>query len=605
MKRDWASALLIVLIQFHSILAAESRGIADLLKALEAEETQFEAIRDLGDLGLDAAPAVPQLIRLLDAPERETRAAAANALGAIGTDATAAIPKLIERLGEPEVVWPAFEMPVPDASLSAAMALGKMGKEAVWQLERCLADDRPHVRSLAAYALGAIGPAAKAAVPSLIRRSKDTDDSVRREAVSSLGRIGADASNAIPAIVDSLADKNDDVRATAAEALGSIRPTTPAAVAGLIRALRDKECDVQHAAAESLGRLGADAAPAIPALVKMLESREAYRYSHPVVLRPVAGTAARALGALGPRAREAMPALLEVVRNRKGTFDTFGIAEDNYEARAEAAIAAARIDPQSDELLRVLGRSLEEDKLVRRKAAVALAQIGPKAQIAVSSLVRLAESDSWWSSTCACAVVAIEPKHSQAVDKLIERLPPRNVVWDDDEWAMLRTALAKAGARARPAIPILIESVRDSSQDRKNAARTLASLGPQAEDAIPALLDLLARSWDAHLWPEAIAAIQDIASEKSPVLQAALKNPNPNIRSGVAKVLAQFPGAAPLLTVALDDPSARVRLAALSSLDSLDGSAKPAIPRIRKLLQDDSRTIREAAAKTLRKLEDR
>ena len=79
----------------------------------------------------------------------------------------------------------------------------------------------------------------------------------------------------------------------------------------------------------------------------------------------MAETAARALGAIGPAAKTALPTMLDVIRDTTGTFDTLGSSTDNRDVRAAAAVAAARIDPQSDELLRVLERSLEEDNWIK------------------------------------------------------------------------------------------------------------------------------------------------------------------------------------------------------------------------------------------------
>lgn len=608
MKSTFIAVLGFILIQSHCLLGEETRSVTELLKALEVEKTQFGAILELEEHGIDAVPAVPRLIRLLDARNDRTRQAAADALGAIGKDATAAIPKLVERIGEGE--WPRFstETFMGNVGVNSALALGNMGKEAVGPLERRLADKSPAVRSNAAIALGAIGPDARSATPALIRLLKDRDALVRECVIWAIKDIGTDPDQTIPTLTEMLSDRNFNIRGAAVNALGSIRPTTPAVVETLISSLGDKEGDVQHEAADALGKFGADALPAIPALIETLKSRKAYRYGHPVTYRPVARTAARALGTLGPRAKTAMPALLDLVRNSKRTF--YGHALDdqrvNSEARAEAAIAAARIDPHSDELVRVLSRSLVEDEWdgwIRGDVAVALALIGPKAKSTLPLLKRLIESDSLDALNFACVIVMIDPNDSAAMQTLLENLPPTYSFDGDDEWDMLRAALLKAGARSRPAIPILIETVKDISKDQENAARTLAIFGPNAKSAIPALLNLLAETyyWD-RLRKEAVAALQKIASERSPPLLASLKNPNTLLRCGAVEVLGGFSGAAPLLIEALDDPSNRVRHAALLSLAKLDGSAESAIPHVRKLLKSDSPTIRAAAAITLNKL---
>ena len=268
-----------------------------------------------------------------------------------------------------------------------------------------------------------------------------------------------------------------------ASALGAIRPITPAAVDALARTLHDKHAAVQHEAAKALGKLGRDAVPAVPTLADMLKSRAMYVRGHPGECRPVAETAAQALGAIGPSAKSAMPALLGLLRDGNGRFERFGPDDkcDNYEARGEAAIAAARIDPQSDELLHALGQSLQDDAWIRGEVAVALALIGRKAQGQVPSLLRFARpnSESGYALTCACAAVVIESENSATLDKMLapvqmnECLPLLSRLSGDEDWALLRTALRRAGGFSRPAILILNKMLEDPWANRQDAARAL------------------------------------------------------------------------------------------------------------------------------------
>lgn len=490
--------------------------------------------------------------------------------------------------------------------LQAIGILGAIGEDALEPLVDSLREQRARVRELAAFALGKMGPDAREAVASLVDRLDDVEESVRVETAWALGKIGSDAGDSIAALVQTLADEVDFVRAKAAEALGSIRPTSPVAVKGLIAALHDKEGDVQHEAAKALGELGEQATPATAALAEMLSSGRHYRYSHPTQLGPLAGTAARALGAIGPPAKQAMPALLQLIRDVNGTFEQFGHDDlvDNYQARGEAAVAAARIDAQSDDLLDVLGQSLEMDDRIRGQVAVALALLGPKAKDLVPSLLRFTEISPAFSSqlSCACSAVVLEPDNSAAVQTMIDLISPDCRPYHDEQWDLLRTAIAKAGERARPAIPALVALLQDPSEDQSNAARTLTVFGPQAEAAIPALLDRLDKRWE-HPRKEAIAALRQITSEKSPPLLAALKDPSAQLRSGVVEVLGKFPGAVPILIEALGDPSLRVQLAALNALAGLKEQARPAIPKIKELLKAESRTIREAAGPALKEIE--
>jgi HEAT repeat protein len=584
-----------------STVPSTDLGIGELLKALDGEASRARALFDLREMGIDAGPAVPRLMRLLDDLDEHTRAAAVDALGAIGTDATDAIPKLVEFLDEGEL--PRFSTSLLEAysaiGIRASMALGQMGPDAVAPLERALTDESCAARSNAACALQEIGPAAKVAVPSLVRLLKDPDELVRERAIWALRDIRPDPGETTAALVECLNDANFNIRVAATNTLGTIRPMTPAALEGLLRALHDKEGNVQHEAAEVLGRLGDDARPAIPALTELLKSRAMYTFGHPAQIQPVAHTAAQALGALGARAESAVPVLLQVVSDRTGTYQEFGIDVDNRETRGAAAIAAARISPQSDDVLRILCQSLQDDEWIRADVAVALALIGRSAKGAVPMLLQITSEDR--DPTYACAAVVIDPDNSVAVTTMLEHLPSglSNYMVD---WDLLQNAFARAGPVARPAIPVLIELIQEASNDQENLARILGTFGPDAESAIPALLDLLGNRWESAR-EAAIAALQRIASEKSEPLQAAFGQPNVHLRCGVVDVWGRFPNALPQITAALNDPSARVRLAALQALANLGDAARPAIPQIRGLLQADSRTTREAAAIAIQKVE--
>jgi HEAT repeat protein len=606
MRRTWTVALMMAALTVRGGFCAEPRRLSELVNALRSEDSyeRYAAVDALYWLGLDAAPAIPQLIRALEDPDESVREGAANALREIGPEAAQAIPKLIERLGESEAPWFVTDAPTTDVGFAAASALGRMGRAAVGPLVRCLDHPSPVVRFLAAYALGKIGPDAEPAAVALAEMFDDEEEAVRMEAIWATAKITPRARSAVRRIIERLEDEETCVRVAAVDALGSIRPTTPGIVERLTHALGDEDGLVQAHAANALGDLGAKAAPAVTALANTLTSREGYPYpdGHPYSREPVAGTAARALGRIGRPAKATMPLLLDTIRNTDGTFDEYGSPTDNREVRAEAAKAAARIDPDNQELLDVLERSLRNDSAVREDVALALGMIGPKAKRALPALVDVI-GDGYSSErfSCACAVLRIDTGNSLAIDTLLAELAPPYLPGDEETWDALISALKQAGADSRRAIPRLIELLNSASADRENAARALAQFGPEARIAIPALLDLLDEPYDG-VRREAIAALQRISSGEVPLLEAALKEPNPQIRCGVVEVLGHFPSAAPLLTDALNDPSARVRLAALSALGQLDARAKAAIPRVKGLVEDDSLTVREAAREVLMRL---
>ncbi len=167
----------------------------------EGYEVRFAAILALGDLGTNAAGAVPDLVTILRA-EKSGRALwfAATALGRIGPAAKDAVPTLIEVLHSQEIAEPDLRPSQPgDAGpipirLAAAVALGGIGPDArvaVPALAHALTDRDWRMRNEAATALGRIGPGAAAAIPMLVRLACDESDyGAGQQAAVALARIG-------------------------------------------------------------------------------------------------------------------------------------------------------------------------------------------------------------------------------------------------------------------------------------------------------------------------------------------------------------------------------------------------------------------------------
>jgi hypothetical protein len=74
-----------------------------LIAALDDPESEirFQALRDLGELGANAAPAVPALIKVLGDPERSVRLQAVTSLAALGDKAAPARPALRQMASDP------------------------------------------------------------------------------------------------------------------------------------------------------------------------------------------------------------------------------------------------------------------------------------------------------------------------------------------------------------------------------------------------------------------------------------------------------------------------------------------------------------------------
>jgi HEAT repeat protein len=165
----------------------------------------------LGQMG--AKEAIPQLLTLLDDPDRSVSSRAALALGMMGEPAQAALPQFMTWLQGPD----------PELRSVAASAIALMGppaKSTIAQLILNLDDDHPSVRGNCARALGRMGDLAKDAVPALLSRLKDDNAVVRWSTALALGDIKIEAEAIAPVLKESLLnDRLSYVRVNAAIAL--------------------------------------------------------------------------------------------------------------------------------------------------------------------------------------------------------------------------------------------------------------------------------------------------------------------------------------------------------------------------------------------------
>jgi HEAT repeat protein len=237
-------------LEIGSLRAKPIRTVADILPELAAEDSHRRegACRELGNLGAEAAEAVPALIHALNMDSRNgVRYTAAEALGKIGPKADSAVPHLIRALCHDRDGVPR----------EAARALGRIGNaDAVKPLTEALSHGEMEARKNAAIALGDLGLKAAQAVSALILALDDDYKYVPSAAAESLGRIGPEARTAIPhlvRLVQSRGTTNSSARANAAKTLGLLGD--PAAIPALRNALQSDRASVLRSAALALRQL--------------------------------------------------------------------------------------------------------------------------------------------------------------------------------------------------------------------------------------------------------------------------------------------------------------------------------------------------------------
>lgn len=387
----------------------------------------------------------------------------------------------------------------------------------------------------------------------LLAELKDTDVAVRRQAALTLGmpdgtqgkggpRSRGDLWPAILGLVDALQDKDMLVRGNSLQSLGllmryrgipekaDLRAEKVALAA--IAALKDAEALVRTAAAAALPTIGIETKDGVKALAETLKHDDAKV------------RAAAADGAKGVRPIvEIVPALAESLGDKDSAV-RLGAANTLGTARGEAAGA----------LKPLIATLRDEDPKVGAAAASALGAMGVTAASAIPALVD----------------VLADPKS-----------PNRNAAV---------TAIAMVQRQPDIAVPALIGAL-SIDETRPNAYYALSAYGPQAKDAVPALM-AFSRDAKGSVLPSALAALSVIEPESSSffeLLFAALHDPNPFVRGSALSHLQRgeggVPEALPALVILFKvDGNLRNRVA--YAFGVMGSDAKPVIPMLLELIGD-------------------
>jgi HEAT repeat protein len=264
--------------------------------------------------------------------------------------------------------------------------------------------------------------------------------------------------------------------------------------------------------------------------------------------------------------------------------------------RWSAAEALGRIGPDAEAAVPALAAALRDPE-VRASAADALGGIGAAARGAVPLLTdALNDTDAEFRWTAAVALSRIDARSAQAALPLfIDKLKNGNhrARWDALQY------IAPMGREAKAAAPAVRELVKHGNGV---AAATLTAIaGPEAGDALPVLLRVLADDWDTT------DDIARIGAAAVPELLTVLKDPEAKNRHLVVKALGLLASTStaviPALLEALKAPDRVVRRAAAAALGGIEPRAQEAIPGLREVLRDEEPSVRLAAAAALRAIQ--
>jgi len=260
----------------------------------------------------------------------------------------------------------------------------------------------------------------------------------------------------------------------------------------------------------------------------------------------------------------------------------------------------------------------------------ALGKIGPAAKAAVPALRRYIQATSGYDRIWAAEALWLICKDPTALPVLLEELTKGG----HNNQAYAAAKLGAMGDAARPALPHLINALRNESRGGSPAAAAaaLGNLGAIAENAIPQLLANVKEGraveaaalalWRIAQHPEAIPALTKLVGDEDhfqrrhaigvlgeigpparsaiPTLSRLVKDDSAWVRKAAAVALGGIghADAVPALVQFLDDPIWCVRSEAAVALGKMGPAAKAAAPALRRLLNDE--LVRPRAREALR-----
>ncbi len=378
--------------------------------------------------------------------------------------------------------------------------------------------------------------------------------------------------------------KNDKTTYWACIVLREIGPAAKDAAPALAEKLKDPRPEIRREAALALGALNEAAIPVLPQIAAALDDEDART------------AATFIMGRLGK-----IPANAEVkIRANAKSEDKF--------LSTISLWALARVHPEDKELRRqatvqLVERLKDKDPFVRVAAARALAALPLAPEITLPILEKaLKDADT---TTILHALDALASLGPQAVPRLIDILKQHKELR-----VQVAYTLGQIGPGAAPATEALAGLIADEDFNvSTEAVLALAKIGPAAASAVPALMAALQKEncQNAHAIIYALGKIGPKAAAAEPLLLKEMNSKDSplavisawtfmQIQPRSAKTAAK---AILVLVAGLSDTLPETRKAAAEALGDLGPLAREAIPALQKAAKDDSKAVREAAAKAL------
>jgi len=586
-------------------------------------------------------PAVAPLLQELDHPDPDRRAHAIRVFGFMKPPARAAVPRLVVLLNDPHT---RFE---------AADALGRMGfgeRDCILPLIAKLKDSDPAFRARAAENLGRIGQSLHFSGNSVDRRVilyltialRDADAQVRVAGAAASGAVGSDSGTPGPDLLQLLRDPEAQVRIAALHALV---PFTDLEVSREARAglLKDVDNRVRVAAAESIVNKDLRSSGVIIALVEAIEDRDPDVRAAAATKLADSGSwkwvldgrdprlapsriyrgPREALSDPDPRVRAAAASQMsEFERETAGSISllTARLKDDAAMVRAAAAQSLGRFGPGAmdaapallDLLVEPVGKP-DDSLSISGPAAKALAAIGgdAKAEMVRRLLDRLAipEGPDHWTAFGLLQMVSkdvlepmirrlVDPRTPRPIRVAVLKVLDRSFGFDGSDQTAERNVFRPVACEVRPTLLSLLHD--DDPSVRLSSFKLIAVTEEEQSVLVESFL-----SAARHIDPFEMESFAKLFKESAiPLLVSGLKDPDADVRSSTAFVLAEVAESLPdekslavgTLASALRDPDTQVRWAAAWAL----GRLRPIDPKVAdsliEMVRDRTTRVRRGAS---------
>ncbi len=578
-------------------IGPEARAaIPTLIRALAGDDPDSSSSASYALSGI-GSEAIPALRRILKEEDGNAQRRAVEILGDIGRDAASAIPDLVVLLRHND---PALR----DPAIRALEHIDVASRDRVIGISRLLRHDDEYTREAAALALGQI-QGAQLAFPELLRvASADKSPRVRTRAFSTLAQIDMDGQRTAEILADSLYDDTSvgwfTVGKEAAVNLVALRERAAQVIPTLIAMCNEDKLPnddfIQRRIFEVFANNPELAAPVELFLRRQLAEQldEAVKLSDDITVETCLA-AADALLCMNSHNQQARDAVVSVLKdpqwNRERTdYGKFGIFF--HDPRPMAAEIVARLEPPAREALPILKELMSEgierqhDDLAAT-SSWAIANLDHNDATCIPGVLmyfrRFSRTDVL-SESPNSVTAALMPRVEQCLPELLNQLFEIESKSDLPSKAFLvRIIVALGDDSTSQVINRSLKSVSQRPRDRSDDPWDNIHLGPEVlpllgEHAKPAITKLLANLEDEDHYTRARSAemlgrLQLDAPDVVPALVKRLKDERVIVRARAAEAIGRFGrdanSAVEPLQSAQDDAYLVVRTAARQSLATL------------------------------------